>query len=123
MAANWLESERRRAIALLAPERTGVSLHAVALNPSAETLGALSGMSWNTEAPEIRVNVYLFADWDQANRVGTALVEMVDGGIYYARAITNGALLLFAVIRLDHPNPNESRARVDQLLSAFSGLE
>lgn len=123
MDASWLESEHQRAVALLARERTGVPLQTVALNPPPEALGALTGSSWNTDAPEVRMNVYLFADWDQAHRVGTALVDMVDGGVYYARAITNGALLLFAVTRIDHPNANESRTRVDQLMSAFSGLE
>jgi hypothetical protein len=123
MDGGWLESERRRAEALLAPERTGVLLQAVALNPKAEALGALAGAGWNTDAPEVRVNVYLFADWDQATRVGAVLMEMVDGGVYYARTATNGALLFFAAARIDRPNPHESRARVDHLISAFSGVE
>jgi hypothetical protein len=123
MDSGWLESERQRAAALLAPERTGVLMQPVALNPLPEALGALAGIGWTTDAPEVRVNVYLFADWDQASRVGPVLTEMVDGGVYYVQTATNGGLLFFAAARLDHPHPDESRARVDRLMSAFSGLE
>ena len=123
MDSGWVESERQRAVALLAPERTGVLMQTVALNPLPEAVGALTGIGWSTDAPEVRVNVYLFGDWDQAGRVGAILTEMVDGGVYYARAATNGGLLFFAAARIDHPHPHETRARVDRLMSAFSGLE
>jgi hypothetical protein len=123
MDAQRIASERQRAVALLAPERTGVPLQAVTLNPSSEALGALTGMSWNTDAPVVRVTVYLFADWEQAHRVGETLVEMLDGEVYHARALTNGALLLWVIARIDDPDAAQRRARVDQLLSAFSGLE
>jgi hypothetical protein len=123
MDAQRIASERQRAVDLLAPERTGVPLQAVPLNPPSEELGALTGMSWDTDAPAVRVTVYLFAGWEQAQRVGEALVEMLDGEVYHAQAVTNGALLLWVIARIDHPDAAQRRARVDQLLSAFSGLE
>jgi len=123
MDAQGIASERQRAVALLAPERTGVPLEAVTVNPPTEALGALTGMSWDTDAPAVRVTVYLFADWQQAHSVGDALVEMLDGEVYHARALTNGALLLLVIARIDDPDAARRRARVDRLLSAFSGLE
>jgi hypothetical protein len=116
MDAQGIASERQRAVALLAPERTGVPLEAVTVNPPTEALGALTGMSWDTDAPAVR-------DWQQAHSVGDALVEMLDGEVYHARALTNGALLLLVIARIDDPDAARRRARVDRLLSAFSGLE
>jgi hypothetical protein len=116
-----MAAERRRAVELLAPERTGVPLHEVAVNPPPEALGALTGMSWDTDAPEVRVTVHLFADQEQALRVGTALVEMLDGEVYEAQALINGTWLLVVIARRDPPHAAERRARVQQLISAFDG--
>ncbi len=107
-------------MALLAPERIGFTLDTVPLNPAAEKVGALTGIGWLARAPDVRVNIYVFARQEQGIEVGKALQEMVDGDGYYARAAVNGALMFFAVTDTASP---EARARLDDLMAAFAGLE
>lgn len=120
MNTDRIASERQRALALLAPERLGFALESATPNPSPDGLGALAGQGWLARDPEVRVNVYIFETWEQGSQVAAALADMVNGDGYYAQALVNGTLMLFAVTDAENP---EACQRLDHLMSAFAGLE
>jgi hypothetical protein len=113
-------AERSRAHNLLSLGDLGVEWSEEPVVPDAASLGALDGFRLVSDDGEVRLNIYVYAEWGQGYETGRTLQEMVDGDVYYATSTINGRLLCFAVA-----NASSARGRelVDAALGAFAGWE
>jgi len=120
VSADWIKAERERAIDLLSPANTGVSLEPAAPRVPPEQLGALDGFGLASREPDARVSVYVFAEWG-AGAEHTALLEnLAESDGREADTAINGALLFLGTIAKDDL---PARLLLNDLLSAFSGRE
>jgi hypothetical protein len=113
-------AERSRARDLLSLGNLGIRWREEPVVPEPASLGALDGFRLVSDDGEVRLNIYVYAEWGQGAATGTALEEMVDGDVYYARNTINGRLLGFAVT---NGNSERGRQLVDQVLGALAGWE
>jgi hypothetical protein len=120
MSADWIDSERQRALDLLAPAYTGVDVDPTDPDPAPEQLGALAGFGRRAPDSGVRLSVYVFEEWGQGEAHARAMeaTPRTDGST--VRATVNGALLLVGVAREDNP---EAPAVLARLVSAFAGWE
>jgi hypothetical protein len=120
MHAEWIHSERQRALDLLAPAYTGVAVDAIDPDPPPEQLGALTGFGLVVRQSGLHLSVYVFEDWGQAHEQARAVEATPRGDGSAVRTTVNGALLLVGVAREESPEASEVLARLG---SAFAGWE
>jgi hypothetical protein len=115
-----VSTERSRAHQLLSVGELGVEWREERVVPDPASLGALDGFRLVSDDAEVRLNIYVYAEWGQGAAAGAALEEMVDGDVYYAGSTINGRLLCFAVTST---GSERGRRLVDDALGAFAGWE
>jgi hypothetical protein len=112
--------ERARARELLTLAGIDADWVEEAAVPDAASLGALDAFRWRSRAPDVQLNVYVFADWGGGLVAGAALQDHVDGDQYYCRHVTNGRLLAVAIAA----SGDEAACRLaDDSLSGLAGWE
>ena len=118
-----IDQELARARHLLRPERAKVPLQEVAPLQPPERIGALAGLGFQAEDPDVMVSVYVFESWNQH----PAAVEQLEAEVPMegTRVLhgTNDRLLFFGYTRIDGPDRIDAKYRLSGLLSAFSGDE
>lgn len=119
-----MEQEIKRARALLSEKRLKFSVIETDPDPSPDVVGAIAGIAFLAEEPDVRANVYVFEDWPDEDDIEPLLKPYIpDDSAVYSRIMTNGTLLFFAITRLDTPHGDYAEDRLDKMLSAFSGSE
>lgn len=120
MSADWIRTERERALDLLAPANTGVALEPTPPRVPPERIGALDGLGLASPDPDVQVSVYVYAEWGAGSQHVGLLQSLADAGGQEAETAINGALLFLGIIKKDDL---PARFLLNDLLSAFSGRE
>lgn len=120
MSADWIRAERERALGLLSPANTGVTLESTAPRVPPGRIGARDGFGLASPDPDVRVSVYVFAEWGAGAEHAVPLQNLVEAEGYETDTAINGALLFLGII---HQDDLPARFLLNDLLSAFSGRE
>lgn len=124
MSQELVDRQLERLRGLLSSDRTRVTLSEAEPEFSPEELGALAGVGYLTQNPQVRVSVYVFADWSKHQETSERLRgEYANDEGVYARAITNGPMLFFAHTRIDGSDATYAEICLDGIMSAFAGDE
>lgn len=119
-----MEQDMKRARALLSEKRLGFAVKEIEPDPLPNIIGAIGGIAFLAEEPDVRANVYVFEDWPDEDELSPLLEPYIpDDSAVYSRTASNGTLLFFAITRLDTPHGGYAEDRLDEMLSAFSGSE
>lgn len=124
MSEELVKQQLARLGALLSEDRAGRGLKEAPAEPTAEEVGALAAVGYQSAKPEVSVSVYVFPDWSKHREVSNKLKARFSGdeGVY-VRTATNGPMLFFAHTRIDVPDGREAEFRLDKIMSAFAGDE
>ena len=124
MSEALVEQQLARLKALLSEERAGPGLAAADPEVPAAELGALNGVGYRTQKPDVQVSVYVFGDSGLRRDATTRLkgLRASEQGVY-ARTATNGPMLFYAHTRVDGRNAQQAEDRLDRIMSAFAGDE
>jgi len=120
MSADWIRTERQRALDLLSPANTGVTLEPTAPRVPPDRMGALDGFGLASRDPDVRVSVFIFAEWGAGAPRAASLQNLAEAEDREADTAINGALLFLGTINKDDL---PARFLLNDLLSAFSGRE
>ena len=119
-----MEEDLKRARALLSEKRLGFAIQETEPNPSPDTVGAIAGITFLAEQPDVQATVYIFEEWPDDDDIDPLLAPYIpDDDAVYSRTASNGTLFFFAKTRLDSPYGRRAEDRLDEMLSAFSGSE
>lgn len=105
--------------ALLAPERTGVTLEEAPPDPAPEAIGALAGVGAVAPSCGVRLSAYVFDRWGGGQEQVEAIQARTDEQGPITRCALNGPLLLLGTA--DRGDPAEWV--LNDLCSAFAGWE
>jgi hypothetical protein len=124
MSVDFIASQLDISRALLSPERAGLALTEVPPERDPASLGAVGGIGFNVDEPEITASVYFFEDargHGEAVRRLTGDLAQAEG--FYTLHGSNGGLLFFGRARLDGPHGKRVRYRLAGMAAAFAGDE
>ncbi len=124
MSADFVQAQLKRSRALMAPERTGVTLTEAAPARDPASLGALGGAGFEAKDPDVRIDVYIFENSDQHYEIAERLIkELAPNGGQYALPSTNGPALFIGWTRTEGAAGAAAEDRLDRIASAFAGDE
>jgi hypothetical protein len=120
VSSPFVGAERRRAMELLAPERTGVILDVVDAEPAADLLGAAEAFGLIGRDLGIRVNIYIYEGWGEGTEHLATLEAIAKADGRHHQTAVNGASLFFGSTGM---NDMDGHFLLNDLMSAFAGWE
>jgi hypothetical protein len=90
--------------------------------PGPDAVGARDGVGVDF-ANGAHVNLYVFDNWDDANRVANQLADRGDADRMYRCTAANGAVLFEGSIAVDGSEDMGPQFTLNGLVSAFAGRE
>lgn len=108
---------------LMNPERTRVALEEGEPELPVEEFGALAGVGYRGEDPNLRVSVYVFDSRSAHSDVTQRLTdEFTADGVHIVTG-SNGPMLFFGHTNIEGEHGTEARFALLDIASAFSGDE
>lgn len=123
MSEELVTKQLSRLRGLMDPERTRVALEEGEPELPVEEVGALAGVGYRGDDPDLRVSVYVFDSWSAHRGVAQQLTdEFTADGVHIVTG-SNGPMLFFGHTRIDGPGGTEARFALGDIASAFAGDE
>ena len=123
MSEELVTRQLSRLRGLMDPGRTRVALEEGEPELPVDEVGALAGVGYRGEDPNLRASVYVFDSWSAHRDVAQQLTDEFEAEGQQIVTATNGPMLFFGHTRVDGEHGTEARFALLDIASAFSGDE
>ena len=123
MSEEVVSRQLSRLRGLMDPSRTRVALEQGEPELPVEEVGALAGVGYRGDDPNLRVSVYVFDSWSAHRDVAEQLTDEFTAEGQHIVTATNGPMLFFGHTSVDGEHGTEARFALLDIASAFSGDE